>query len=169
MFDYSRRRVLTYGGAAIASVTFGGLAWNRSANAQTAAVSETAGTPPVSAPFAALAKALTGSVDADPALIQRVYASLSARYPDLDAIAPQLVAQLKGNASSPLTLSDPHLQEIYAQSLQALYLGIIGPAKTPKCIAFENIVSYKVVANAYYPPSYCSGQPGFWVNKPSLA
>jgi len=176
MTDYSRRRVLAYAGAAVVTVTVGGLGWTR-AIAQSASTAATNGDDvnagntdsPASPTFSSLAKALTGSTDADPLLIQRVYQELHSRYPDLDTVAPLLTSQIAAHSSGPFALSDAHQQEVYSQTLQGLYLGVIGPAKTPKCIAFENIVSYKVVVDAVRPPTYCSGQPGFWVSKPSQA
>lgn len=174
MTDYSRRRVLAYAGAAVVTVTVGGLGWTR-AIAQSATSASNGATdadsmgPPASPAFTSLAKALTGAQDANPLLIQRVYQELSARYADLDTVAPLLTSQIAAHTSGPFSLSDAHQQEVYTQTLQGIYLGVVGPAKTPKCIAFEDIVSYKVVAGAVSPPTYCSGQPGFWVNKPAHA
>jgi hypothetical protein len=93
MTYYSGRRVLAYAGAAVVTITAGGLEWTR-AIAQSATSASNGATdadsmgPPASPAFASLAKAPTAAQDANPLLIQRVYQELSGHYADLDTVAP---------------------------------------------------------------------------------
>lgn len=165
MIDYTRRRLLSCGGAVIATVSFSGIALTRYAQANVAP-SNGIDASALDPSFVTLAHTLSGKVVPDPLLIQRVYAELQSRYVNLASSVPKINALLQANKSGPLEIHDSALLEIYQQVIKGLYLGVIGTSNAPKCIAFENIVSYQAVAKAFSPPSYCAGQVNFWVNKP---
>ncbi|EKV54660.1 gluconate dehydrogenase subunit [Erwinia amylovora ACW56400] len=59
------------------------------------------------------------------------------------------------------------LRELYQTLVSGWYLGVVGPLPRPQCIAFENIVSYRLVKNSLLPPSYAPGEPNFWTRPPA--
>jgi hypothetical protein len=169
MIDYSRRRLLGYGGAMIVTASIGGKFVMQVAQAATVPV---AVTPPVFAEpsdaFLSLSRTLTGYANPDRGLARRLYGELSKNHPDIDQASAQIATRLAANGTGPLVLADqPALAELYHQMLGGWYLGVIGTALAPRCIAFENIISYRVVEPSLSPPSYCAGQPNFWVIQPA--
>jgi hypothetical protein len=166
-----RRKLLGYGGltaVALVGSKFVSLPAFGATAASLAAPSSLLGTPPAPAAFIALSKKLNGYDTIDTLLAARLYAELSRAYPDLDTQIVAIKKRLDAKTEpGPLVLSDDaSLNTTYHQILSAWYLGVIGPKLAPRCVAFEGITSYKVVASWVSPPSYCAGQPFFWVNKP---
>lgn len=172
MVDYSRRRLLGYGSVAMVAAGFGTEFLTTHAQADTPAAGQDDAPAPVIATasdaFVALSKTLTGYPTPDADLGNRLYHDLLAMYPNLDAAIPQIAAEIAKTPSGPTTFTDPALGTIYKQIVGGWYLGVIGPKLAPRCIAFEDIVSYKVLAKSIMPPSYCVGEPMFWIHKPAV-
>jgi len=164
--DLSRRGVLVAGAAA--SVLPLALAACHSAGSDTHN-GTTLATPPVA--FLTLAQTATNGLPVDAALAASLYADLSAHHPGLDTHLAELTAALRaldGNADTLKTR--PELAAIFADLLSGLYLGITGPLAARRCIAFESIESYALVAGPLSPPSYAGGAPGSWATAaPALA
>ena len=170
MVDHSRRRMLI-GGGSIAGLAFAGTLWSRhqSTALPAEAVPDLSASLPAASPaFLRLSAMLTGRERPDPLLGKRLYQDMTARYPDLDKTLALLEQKVVAAAGQPPQLKDaPLLAEVFQQLLSGWYLGVVGPRLAPRCIGFENTVSYEVVASWVSPPSYCAGQPFFWVDKPS--
>lgn len=117
------------------------------------------------AEFLALSRLLTGLSQLDPLLAQRQYSWLVDHYPDLDAQLLALHQKLQADphsADSNLMPLSAQQQALYQAVMSGWYLGVIGPLPQPRCIGFENIISYQVVKNSLMPPSYAPGAPNFW-------
>ncbi|MCY0386065.1 sugar dehydrogenase complex small subunit [Robbsia sp. Bb-Pol-6] len=165
MIDYSRRRLLGYG-AMVVTASFGGKLLTGRARAATAMPrsADLAPTPR----FLALSRLLTGYAEPDAGLARRLYAALHDDFPLLDTQLDQLAALLARAPSGPFVpTGQPQLATLYQQLLGGWYLGVLGPKSAPRCIAFENTVSYRVVQRTLTPPSYCVGEPTFWAYKPA--
>ncbi|AHF79100.1 Gluconate dehydrogenase subunit (plasmid) [Sodalis praecaptivus] len=126
---------------------------------------------PVSAPFMAVSKKLTGIDKLQPDLAFALYRSLY--HPQLDAQLEALLSRLDeqhGSAGPPwlevLAQQSPPLRQLYHQLINGWYLGVVGQGDNLRCIAFENLVSYRLLHHVLLPPSYAPGPPNFWVKKP---
>lgn len=124
--------------------------------------------------FIQLSRALTGMAQPDALLAQRLYSWLYADNPLLDTALDELNALLAahpgthGAALLTLLAQQPAaLRELYQTLVSGWYLGVVGPLPRPQCIAFENIVSYRLVKNSLLPPSYAPGEPNFWTRPPA--
>jgi len=172
MIDYSRRRLLGYG-VTVVTTSFGSrlLAGRARAATSVAPVSASASASASIAPtpqFLALSRLLTGYPEPDATLARRLYAALRDDFPALDAQLDRLAEYVAHAPAGPLAFTgQPQLAALYRQLLGGWYLGVIGPKTAPRCIAFENTVSYRVVQRTLTPPSYCAGEPNFWAYKPA--
>ena len=166
MVDYSRRRLLGYSGAMVVLASVGGQFVGRFADAAPTPALDTLTSPP-SVAFLALSRMLTGYATPDVGLARRLYNELRAGNGALEQQIAALCARLSKAPAGPFVIDDqPALAMLYRQIMSGWYLGVIGPADAPRCIGFENIVSYRVVAPTLSPPSYCSGEPNFWAYRP---
>lgn len=127
-------------------------------------------TPPApSAAFLSLSRTLTGFEVPDALLAARLYAELDAAHAGLEAKLTAIagaVAQATGGKLD--TFADAALEAVHRDLMTGWYLGTVGPADNARCIAFENIASYRVVKKTLLPPSYAVGEPNFWVSKPEV-
>ncbi|MGI4860996.1 MAG: sugar dehydrogenase complex small subunit [Janthinobacterium lividum] len=167
MIDYSRRRLLGYG-VMVVTTSFGARLLTGPARAATAVPPAAPASVAPTPRFLAVSRLLTGYPEPDAGLARRLYAALHADFPALDAQLDQLAEQLAHAPSGPLVLTaQPQLATLYQQLLSGWYLGVLGPKTAPRCIAFENTVSYRVVQRTLTPPSYCAGEPNFWAYRPA--
>jgi hypothetical protein len=126
----------------------------------------------VPANFVSLSQTLTGMDRPDALLAQRLYSWLHQRIDGLDnqliglsdllnrQPAPQGDALLAAMAGQPAAV-----QELYQTLVSGWYLGVVNRQK-PECVAFENIVSYRLVQTSLLPPSYAPGEANFWTQPP---
>lgn len=123
--------------------------------------------------FMLLSRALTGMAQPDALLAQRLYSWLHARHSGLDTELNTISALLQSHPAAngltllPLLAQQPEaLNHLYQSLVAGWYLGVVGPVTRPQCIAFENIVSYRLVKDSLLPPSYAPGEPNFWTRPP---
>ncbi|AGB82200.1 Membrane bound FAD containing D-sorbitol dehydrogenase [Serratia sp. FGI94] len=166
MFAISRRR-LVLGSAGLLAA--GALAQNLLGRAALAAPDAA----PTPGNFFAVSRALTGMPLPDPQLAQRLYQALLPRFPQLNPLLDALATLLQRHdvqdgaaLQRQLAQHAAPLTQLYHALISGWYLGVIGDADHPECIAFENIVSYQLVHDSLMPPSYCPGEPNFWVRPP---
>ncbi|MHC1479372.1 sugar dehydrogenase complex small subunit [Frateuria aurantia] len=169
MIDQSRRRLLIGSGSVAGLAVAGTLGWRQQHSPAPLPLPAPATELPVASPgFLKLSAQLTGRERPDPLLGQRLYQDLVMRFRDLEQHIDVIAQRLSAAAGQPPDLSDqPVSRDIYQQMLSGWYLGVVGTHLAPRCIGFENTVSYEVVASWVSPPSYCAGEPFFWVNKPT--
>jgi hypothetical protein len=165
----SRRRLLRLGGALVGAPLLGSwLAGCEGRAAAPAATPAAAALPEADASFIALSRTLTGYDAPDALLARRLQAELLQDDPDLLRHVALIARRLASAPATAAAFADaPALHALFGQLLSGWYLGVVGPASAPRCIAFEDIVSYRVVAGSVQPPSYCSGVPDFWVSDPT--
>lgn len=123
--------------------------------------------------FLAISRLLTGIPLPDPHLAQRLYTALQPLFPQFEQQITQLAdlmaqhADLSGEAFHSLIGRQPEqLAALYQMLMSGWYLGVVGDPLKPTCVAFENIVSYRLVRDSLLPPSYCPGEPNFWTHPP---
>ena len=130
--------------------------------------------PVISVPphFMTLSQMLTGMAQPDPLLAQRLYGWLHQQFHDADVHLQRLSAlltsqpDLQGNALlAAIAQQPPALRDLYQALISGWYLGVVNVAQ-PQCLAFENIVSYRLVKTSLLPPSYAPGEPDFWIRPP---
>lgn len=119
-----------------------------------------------------ISKSLTGQPEPDPGLGNRLYAVLDENYHDLDAkltlVSNLLAKQDSGSGlRQAAEAQQAGLGALVDDLVNGWYLGVVGPPAKRRCIAFENIVSYRVVDKALPIPSYCGGAPAFWSVRPA--
>ncbi|MFG1173953.1 sugar dehydrogenase complex small subunit [Erwiniaceae bacterium CAU 1747] len=126
-----------------------------------------------SSSFHSLSIRLTGLEQPDPLLAQRLYSWLHDHFSSLDSqldrLSQLLLQQPSANGSSLLTLlaaQPDKLGDLFQALISGWYLGVVGALPQPQCIAFENILSYRLVRDSLSPPSYAPGQPNFWTQPP---
>ena len=100
----------------------------------------------------------------------QVYSILSEIY-DVDAKLGVIKELLGSGLGDPGCVSrcgpEPSLAALTDDLIAGWYLGVVGPPDKRRCIAFENIVSYRLVEKHLQIPSYCGGAPGFWRAPPA--
>ncbi|MFU9137098.1 sugar dehydrogenase complex small subunit [Erwinia tasmaniensis] len=117
--------------------------------------------------FLLLSRQLTGTLSPDPVLAQRLHRWLHATVEDLDHSIDRLTALLAQEHGQTLPASlPPDLQALAHMLISGWYLGVVG-REHPRCIGFENIVSYRLVRDSLLPPSYAPGAPNFWTKPPA--
>ncbi len=117
--------------------------------------------------FLLLSRQLTGTTSPDPLLAQRLHRWLHATVEDLDYNVDRLTALLAKENGQTLPASlPPDLQALAHMIISGWYLGVVG-SEHPRCIGFENIVSYQLVRDSLLPPSYAPGAPNFWTQPPA--
>ncbi len=163
--EHTRREVL--GGAAALAVAGGALPGV--AREALAAASPNAAAKQT---FWDVSKRLTGLSAPDPGLGDQVYSVLSEIYDDLDAklgVIKELLGSGLGDAGlrQAAAAREPSLATLTDDLIAGWYLGVVGPPDKRRCIAFENIVSHRLVEKHLQIPSYCGGAPGFWRAPPA--
>ncbi|SQJ20772.1 Membrane bound FAD containing D-sorbitol dehydrogenase [Serratia rubidaea] len=123
--------------------------------------------------FLTVSRSLTGMPLPDPQLAQRLYQALLPRFPQLNPLLDALATLLQQHGTQDGAALQQQLKQhaapltrLYHALIGGWYLGVIGDAARPECIAFENIVSYQLVRDSLTPPSYCPGEPNFWIRPP---
>lgn len=131
------------------------------------------GTLTLPADFLALSMRLTGIDKPDLQLGQRLYAWLTHADAQLATRLSALNALLDANqAATPeafqaqLAAQPAEVVALYQALLGGWYLGVVGNKMSPTCIGFETIVSYQLLSTSFTPPSYCAGEPNFWIQPP---
>ncbi|WP_342754742.1 sugar dehydrogenase complex small subunit [Pantoea sp. MBD-2R] len=126
----------------------------------------------VPAHFMTLSQMLTGMAQPDPLLARRLYSWLHQQFDDPDGDIQRLSAlltsqpDLQGNALlTVIAQQSSALRDLYQALISGWYLGVVNVAQ-PECLAFENIVSYRLVKTSLLPPSYAPGEPDFWIHPP---
>ncbi|MGB9097376.1 sugar dehydrogenase complex small subunit [Erwinia sp.] len=126
----------------------------------------------VPASFVSLSQKLTGREQPDALLAQRLYSWLHQQVAGLDEQLDSLTNLLNSQPAAQgeswlvtLAKQPAAVQELYQTLISGWYLGVVNSQK-PECVAFENIVSYRVVQTSLLPPSYAPGEANFWTQPP---
>ncbi len=125
------------------------------------------------ADFLALSMRLTGIDKPDLQLGQRLYDWLKQADPQLGAHVTALATLLDSQQSAAPDAFQAQLASqaaavvaLYQALLGGWYLGVVGTKMNPVCVGFETIVSYQLLNTSFTPPSYCAGEPNFWIQPP---
>jgi hypothetical protein len=130
------------------------------------------GPPPGYAAFVAVSQYLTGHPMLDAALAARAFNALVADDQDFANQVDRLDSLISSQKPDPLTLQSSldsaksPLASIPRKIVKAWYLGVVGDGDRARCIAFENNLTNRAVADHLRPPSYCFGAYGSWTQKP---
>jgi hypothetical protein len=123
--------------------------------------------------FVAVSKYLTGHPVLDGALAARAFSALVADDKDFAGQVEKLNTLISAQTPDPLTLqssldgSKSALATVPRKIVKAWYLGVVGDGERARCIAFENNLTNRAVADHLRPPSYCFGAYGSWAQKPA--
>ena len=126
--------------------------------------------------FLRLSETLTGMAQPNAMLAQRLYSWLyqqfSGRLESLDSqlshLSSLLAARPDAQGADFLAALDQQpepLRDLCQALISGWYLGVVD-SQHPRCIAFENIVSYQLVRGSLLPPSYAPAEPNFWTQPP---
>ncbi|WP_416423547.1 sugar dehydrogenase complex small subunit [Pseudomonas sp. App30] len=125
------------------------------------------------ADFLALSMRLTGIDKPDLQLGQRLHDWLKHADPQLAANMASLNGLLDAHQGlapdafqAQIAAQPAGVAALYQALLGGWYLGVVGSKMNPVCVGFETIVSYQLLSTSFTPPSYCAGEPNFWIQPP---
>jgi hypothetical protein len=128
---------------------------------------------PDSGAFMALSALLVGRASLDAALGRRLYEALAATDSGFAASAQALLAFINERKVDPLQLQatldagKSPLAAMPRRIMSAWCLGIVGDGDKARCIAFEEALNARMVADVLKPPTYAYGPYGSWHRKPA--
>jgi hypothetical protein len=132
-----------------------------------------AGSPdPSYSAFVTVSEYLTGHPVLDGALAMRAYSALAGDDEGFKGQVQSLSTLIAAQKPDPMTLQaildgkKSPLAALPRKIVKAWYLGVVGDGDKARCIAFENNLTNRAVADHLRPPSYCFGTYGSWVQKP---
>jgi hypothetical protein len=123
--------------------------------------------------FVALSALLVGRPSLDPALARRLYEALAADNAGFPASAQALLAFINEHKVDPsqlqpvLDAAKSPLAALPRTIMTAWCLGIVGSGDKARCLAFEDALNARMVADVLKPPTYAYGPHGSWSRKPT--
>jgi hypothetical protein len=123
--------------------------------------------------FVALSALLVGRPSLDAALAQRLYNALAADDAGFGAAAQSLLSLIEARRIDPLQLQQAldaersPLAPLPRRIMTAWCLGIVGSGDKAHCVAYEEALNARMVADVLKPPTYAYGPHGSWARKPA--
>ena len=123
--------------------------------------------------FVALSAILVGRSALDATLAKRLYDALAADDAGFAASVKALLAFINVRNADPLQLQQmldtakSPLASLPRRIMTAWCLGIVGDGDKARCVAFEDALNARIVADVLKPPTYAYGPYGSWTRKPS--
>jgi hypothetical protein len=123
--------------------------------------------------FVALSALLVGRPSLDGGLARRLYDALAAEDTRFADSVQALLATLNERKLDPSQLqavldSDKSpLSALPRKIMTAWCLGIVGSGDKARCLAFEDALNARMVADVLRPPTYAYGPYGSWSRKPA--
>jgi len=122
--------------------------------------------------FLALSALIAGQQALDRDLANALYLALTQQYPAFADQASQLLKLMEARHLDPATLQSTldaeqsPLAKVPRVLARAWFMGVVGSGTQARCVAYEQALNARMVADVLQPPSFALGGYGVWSAKP---